>query len=274
MTTTIRRADLTVAGSQRSLPGLITHQFRHDLRCFFRNRLSVFFTLAMPVMFLVIFASVFRNGSVAVPGGVIKESVYYVPGIITYGIIAAAYMNLTVTVIRYRESGIYKRQRATPLPASAVIAARAMVGIITAFAIAVVLLAIGWAFYGASIPGRTAPAFALDIVVGAAVFCCLGFATASLVSNADAAQPVVLGLVLPLAFISGVFIPILELPRWLIDVGKVFPVHPLAAALLTAYNPHTVGSGLSWGDLGVLAAWGVAGLAFAVIRFTWLPRSR
>jgi hypothetical protein len=39
------------------------------------------------------------------------------------------------------------------------------------------------------------------------------------------------------------------LPHWLIDIGKIFPVHALADALLAAYNPHTAGSGLRWGDL-------------------------
>jgi len=83
----------------------------------------------------------------------------------------------------------------------------------------------------------------------------------------------VLAIVLPLCFLSGVFIPILELPRWLIDVGKIFPVHALADALLAAYNPHTAGPGLRWGDLAVLAAWGAAGLIYAMRRFSWLPRA-
>ena len=164
------------AGTRRELPLLIGHQFRSDLRCFRRNTQSVFFTLLMPVLFLVIFASIFRNATVKVPGGSIKESVYYVPGIIAYGVIAAAFSNLAVSVVRNRESGIYKRRRATPLPASAVIAGRAAVAVLTALAMTVVLLVIGWAAYGASIPGRTAPAFVLDIIVGAVVFCCLGFA--------------------------------------------------------------------------------------------------
>jgi hypothetical protein len=59
-----------------------------------------------------------------------------------------------------------------------------------------------------------------------------------------------------------------------IDAGKTFPVHALADALLAAYNPHTTGSGLRWGDLAVLAAWGAAGLIIAVRRFSWLPRVR
>jgi ABC-2 type transport system permease protein len=251
---------------------LAAHQTRADLLCFRRNVQSVFFTLLLPVLFLVVFASIFRNATVKVPGGSMKESVYYVPAIIAYGLIAAAFMNLALAVVRNREAGIYKRRRATPLPASAIIAGRALVAVLTALAITVVLLLIGWAAYGATIPGQTAPAFIVDIVVGAVVFCGLGFAAASLIGSVDAVQPVVLATVLPLSFISGVFIAASELPSWLADIGKVFPVQPLAAALLTAYNPHTTGSGMEWGDLAVLAAWGIAGLIFASLRFRWLPR--
>ena len=135
-----------------------------------------------------------------------------------------------------------------------------------------VVLAIGWAAYGAHVPSTTAPAFALDVIAGALVFCCLGFAVASLIGNVDAAQPVIQAIVLPLSFISGVFIPIAVLPAWLADIGKVFPVQHLVAALLAAYNPYTTGSGLRWGDLAALAAWGAAGLIVAVRRFRWLPR--
>lgn len=143
---------------------------------------------------------------------------------------------------------------------------------LTALAITVVMLVVGWAAYGASIPGRTAPAFMLDVIVGAATFCCLGFAAACLIRNVEAVQPVIWATVLPLSFISGIFIATSELPRWLADIGYVFPVHPLAAALLSAYNPHTTGSGLNWGYLAILAAWGAAGLIVAVHRFNWLPR--
>jgi ABC-2 type transport system permease protein len=269
---TVTRIAVSHPAPGRRLYRLAAHQFRADLRCFLRNIQSVFFTLVLPVLFLVIFASIFRNATVKVPGGSIKESVYYVPGIITYGLIAAAFSNLTLAVVRARESGIYKRRRATPLPAGAVIIARAVVAGLTALAITGVLLGIGWAAYGATIPVRTAPAFLLDVIVGAAVFCCLGFAVASLIGSVDAAQPVIQAVVLPLSFVSGVFIATSELPGWLAGIGKVFPVHPLADALLVAYNPHTTGSGLCWTDLAVLAAWGAFALIIAVRRFSWLPR--
>jgi hypothetical protein len=63
--------------------------FGYDLRAFARNRQSRFFTLVLPVLFLVIFASVFGGGgnTTAVAGGRISTSVYYVPGIITFGVI-------------------------------------------------------------------------------------------------------------------------------------------------------------------------------------------
>jgi len=260
------------SGTRRGLPLLTGHQFHADLRCYVRNTQSVVFTILLPVLFLVILASIFRNATVTVPGGTLKESVSYVPGLIAWGLITAAFSNLALSVVRNRESGIYKRRRATPLPASAVILARAMVGVLTALAITLVMLGIGWAAYGASIPGRTAPAFVLDIIVGAAAFCCLGFAVATLIRNVDAVQPVVWATVLPLSFISGIFIATSELPAWLARIGYVFPVHPLAAALLEAYNPHTTGSGLNWGYLAILAAWGAAGLIIAIRRFSWLPR--
>jgi ABC-2 type transport system permease protein len=264
--------EASIGRSRRSFSRLVLHQYRADLRCFLRNKQSVFFTLALPVLFLLIFGSVFHHQNVAVAGGRIDEPVYYVPGIIAYGVIAATFSNVVVSVTGYREAGIYKRRRTTPLPARAIIAARALVAAVSAVAITAVLLGIGWAAFSAHLPGRTGPALLLSIVVGALAFCCLGFAVASLVKNSDAAQPLVLAIILPLCFISGVFIPILELPRWLIDIGKVFPVHALADALLAAYNPHTVGGGFKWGDLAVLAAWAIAALAIATRRFSWLPQ--
>jgi ABC-2 type transport system permease protein len=264
-------ASIGLGRPSSGLAHLVVHQFRYDLRCFWRNTQSRFFTLALPVLFLIIFSSIFRHTRASVPGGTIPESVYYVPGIITFGIIAATFSNLSVNVVNYRESGVYKRRRATPVPASVIIAGRGLVAVLTALSITAVLLAIGWAAYGAHLPTRTAPVFAGYVVVGALVFCCLGFALAAFVNNADSAQPVVQAIILPLCFISGVFIPVAVLPHWLADIGKVFPVHPLVAGLLAAYNPHTAGAGFSWRDMAVMLAWGAAGLVMAMWRFSWLP---
>jgi ABC-2 type transport system permease protein len=252
------------------------HQFRYDLRAFLRNRQSQFFTLALPVLFLVIFASVFGGSgrTVKVAGGRIDTSVSYVPGIVALGIIAAAFINLVISVTAQREAGVLKRRRATPVPAAAVIAGRALTAVVTALGIAAVLLGVGWAAYGAHIPARTAPALALTVVVGAVSFCCLGYALASVIRDQDAAQPVTQAVMLPLYFISGVFVAVSTLPAWLLKIASVFPVRHLAAALLVAYNPHTHGAGLAGTDLLIVAAWGVAGLLIALRRFSWLPLGR
>jgi ABC-2 type transport system permease protein len=258
---------------QRPVRSTLLHQCRYDLRRLWRNPQSRFFTLALPVFLLVIFASVFHGATVRVlgGGGAINESVYYVPGIIAFGVIAAVFMDLTVGLVAARESGIIKRRRATPAPAGAVLAGRAAVGVITGLVVAAILVGIGWAAFGASVPARAAPVLLLDVLAGTAAFCCLGFAAASFISSADAAQPVVQAVILPLCFLSGVFIPAGELPRWLIDVGNIFPVRPLAAALLAVYNPHTSGSGLRADDLAILAAWGALGLLIAWRRAGWMP---
>jgi ABC-2 type transport system permease protein len=72
---------------------LAWHQFHYELRAFFRNRQARSFTLALAVLFLAIFASVF-TGTTKVAGGSIDTSVYYVPGIITLAITSAAFGNL------------------------------------------------------------------------------------------------------------------------------------------------------------------------------------
>jgi ABC-2 type transport system permease protein len=230
----------------------------------------------LPVLFLVIFAALFggRHHTTAVAGGQIATSMYYVPGIIALGVIGAAFGNLIASVTAQRERGVLKRRRATPIPAGAVIAGRVLTSIVIAVAMAAVLLGIGWAAYGAMVPGRTAAALAVTVVVGAAAFCCLGYALASLIRNEDAAAPVTQAIQLPLYFISGIFVATSILPRWLVDIGNVFPIKHLADALLVAYNPHTTGLGFAGQDLLIVAGWGLVGLIVALLRFSWLPLGR
>jgi ABC-2 type transport system permease protein len=252
---------------------MTAHLSGYDLRAFLRSRQSQFFTLALPVLFLVIFASVFggRGHTIRVAGGQIGASAYYVPGITAFGVIAACFGNLAGSVTAQRERGVLKRRRATPVPAAAVIAGRVTAAVVIAVVMAAVLLGIGWAAYGARIPARTALAFAVTVVTGAASFCCLGYAITSLIRDEDAALPTTMALMLPLYFISGVFVPVPAMPRWLADAGEIFPVRHFADALLAAYNPHTTGLGFAGLDLLIVGAWGAAALLIALRSFSWLP---
>jgi ABC-2 type transport system permease protein len=268
------RAAMSARTSPRGATlALVGHQLRYELLMFWRNRQSRFFTIALPVIFLLIFASIWHGDTVTVAGGTIDESVYYVPGIITLGIVSAAFNNLVISVTASRESGIFKRRRATPIPAAVLIAARALSAMVVALVMTVILLLIGWAAYGANVSPGTAPGLVVAVLVGAAAFCCLGFAVASVITNADSAQPLTQAIILPLYFISGVFIPLSTMPGWLTDIAAYFPVRHLAESLLTAYNPHSTGNGIAWSHLGIVAIWGVVGLLVALRRFSWLPRS-
>jgi ABC-2 type transport system permease protein len=252
---------------------LVAHQLRYDLLAFARNGQARFFTLALPVAFLLIFATVFRSRTVPVAGGLIHTSVYYVPGIIALGVIQAALSNLALSVTAQREAGVLKRRRATPVTASALIGGRALTATAVSLAMAAVLVAIGWFGYSAHIPTGHVAAFVVTVLVGAVSFGCLGFALTTLIRSSDSAQPVIAALTLPLYFISGIFLPSTLLPHWLLQVAGFFPVRHFEHALLTAYSPFSAGSGFAARDLLVLAAWAAAGLFIAIRRFRWTPQS-
>lgn len=92
---------------------------------------------------------------------------------------------------------------------------------------------------------------------------------AGAISSAESAQPTVLVLALPLQFISGVFIPSVNLPSALRHVAQAFPLQHLVVALSRGFVPGK--SGVAWGDLAILAAWAAGGLAIALKRFRWAP---
>ena len=248
---------------------LVLHQARYDLVAFLRNRQGRFFALILPILFLVIFVSVFGNHRVG-PNNV-KASTYYVPGISALAIIAGSFVNLVISITAQRESGVLKRRRATPVPASVLIAGRALTAIVVSLSVMLVVLLIGRFAYGVELPGSTIPGVVVTAIVGAITFCCLAYALTTVIHSADAAQPMVQAIMLPLYFISGVFIPNVNLPGWLRHVADVFPVQHLADGLHNAFDPATHGAGIVWTDLGVLILWAVAGLAIALARFSWTP---
>ena len=255
--------------------GLIAHQFRFELRGFMRNTQARVFTVLLPVVFLVIFVAVFGNHTVTVaPGLKMKTSTVYVPGMTSLGIISAAFTNLVISVVAQRESGILKRRRSTPVPAYVLIVGRALVGVVVALFMCGLLMAIGAIFYGATLPSHTIPGVAVTAVLGAVAFCMVGYAVSTFIADADAAQPIIQIVLLPLYFISGVFVPQSQIPSWLGHFADIFPIKHLSGALLYAYEPTTKGAGFSGWDLLILGAWAVGGLIVALWRFSWYPSGR
>jgi ABC-2 type transport system permease protein len=251
---------------------LVLHQTRYELLAFSRNPQSRFFTLVFPIIFLVIFSTVIGGTTTTPSGAHVKISVYYVPGIATLAIIAASFVNLTVSVVTLRESGVLKRRRAAPVPAWVLIAGRAAVSMLIALLMVALIIVIGRVAFGVPVAASRLPGVVIASVLGAATFCCIGFALSVFIKTADAAQPIIQFITLPLYFISGVFIPDANNPNWLRAIANVFPVRHLAQAELRGFDPRATAPGIAWSHLLVLAVWGLGAGIVAVRRFRWMPR--
>ena len=249
---------------------LVLHQFRYDQKVFWRNPASVFFTVMLPLIFLFIFATIFGNDTIEERG--VKATTYYVPAIVSLAVISAACQSLAINLAQDREAGLLKRARGTPLPASVFVAGRVGNSLVISTVMVVLVAVIGRIVYGVSIPDQTIPAVLLTLAVGAASFCCIGFALTAAIPSEDAAPPICLAILLPLYFISGVVSPDSEIPTGVLNFADFFPVRHFFEAFFAAWDPNTTGSGIEWGDLAVVAAWGVAGLLIALRYFRWEPR--
>jgi len=250
---------------------LVWHQFRYDQKAFWRNPASVFFTVLFPVVLLLIFGAVFGDQTVDSGGGV-ESTVYYVPAIITVAVISATMQSLAMSLVIAREDGRLKRGRGTPMPAWVFIAGRIGNSVVVAGLMLALIALLGRLLFSVPIPWGHAPAILLTLAIGAAAFCCLGIALTAAIPSQDAAAPIVNALLLPLYFLSGVFIPDDELPSGVIEFANHFPVRDFFQAFFEVYVPG--GSAVpDWGNLAVVAAWGLAGLLLAVRFFRWTPRS-
>jgi ABC-2 type transport system permease protein len=251
---------------------LTLSQVRYTNKAFWRNPASAFFTFAFPLMFLVIFTALLGHGTVHIsPTKVVNLSTYYVAAMATFGVITACYNNIAITVSFQRDQGILKRTNGTPLPGSIFLGARMVHALLVAVLLVVITAGFGRAAYSASIPtGLTLVRFLVVLVVGAAAFCALGMAITAVIPNADAAPAIVNASILPLLFLSGVFIPLgSNAPAWIVWIARIFPVWHFAKGMQAGF----LGTAFSWTDVLVVAAWGLGGLLVAIRFFSWEPRT-
>ena len=249
---------------------LTLRQVSYTNKAFWRNPAAAFFTFAFPLMFLVIFTALLGNGEVTIGGKSVQQSTYYVAAMASFSVITACFTNIALGVSFQRDGGVLKRVRGTPLPAGAYLVARVLHAMFIAVLLVVLCAAFGAAFYDASIPdGATLLKLVVVLVVGGASFAALGLAETAVVPNADAGPPVVNATVLPLLFLSGIFIPLGDnAPAWIRWVGRIFPVKHFADGMQTGF----IGLPFKWSDVLIVAAWGVAGLLLAARYFSWEPR--
>jgi ABC-2 type transport system permease protein len=247
---------------------LAAAQVGFEQRAFWRNRSRAFFSVAFPLVFLVVFNAINGGHHIEELGG-ISYSTWFVPGILAYGIIMATFTNLAVSTTISRDSGILKRLRGTPLPTWAFMGARIASTLVTAVVLVAVTLALGVFAYDVDIRTSTLLGLVLTLVLGSVCFTALGLAISTVIPNADAAPAITNLVILPLTFISGIWMVLSGAPGWLTTLAKVFPVRALAHGLQFAFDPATTGSGVVGDDLAVLGIWIVVALVVIARRFRW-----
>ncbi len=208
-------------------------------------------------MFLVIF------------NGLFEETQFYVPAIGAFAVITACFTNIAMGVTISRDQGVLKRVRGTPLAPASYLVGRVLHAVFIALILVAIVTVAGTLFYDVDPPSDPAR-FLATLAVGAASFCALGLAFTALIPNEEAAPAVVNAAVLPLSFVSDIFIPSDHAPDWMQTIADVFPIKHFAQAMLASFDPTF--REWSANDLLVLGLWGVAGLILAIRFFSWEPR--
>lgn len=248
-----------------------------ELKLFFRVPAQVFFTFALPIMFLVIFAAVWTGDVEAGPGRSVSFVQYFLPGIVAAGVMSSTFANLAVSISIHQHEGLLKRLGGTPFPRSAYFIGKLVEAVVVTVIQTALMLAIAVIVYGADLPAGAARwgAFLAVLVLSAGSGATLGIAYTRLIPNANAAPAVIQPPFLILQFISGVFFRWGEIPGWLQAVAVVFPLKWMSEGFRYAFLPDWFGEfeyGSDWGwqwPVGVLALWLAGGFLLALLFFRW-----
>ena len=245
-------------------------QLRYVNKAFWRNPASAFFTFAFPLLFLVIFTALLGHFTVQIGSRTVNTSTYYVASMASFSVITACFNNIAAAVTFQREDGRLKRAHGTPLPSTSFIGGSILHAVLVAVLLVAITAVFGRLVYSADIPtGLSLLRFIVALLVGAAAFCALGLAVTAVIPNADAAAPIINAIILPLEFLSGIFIPFgNNTPAWILWVAKVFPVRHFVLSMEAGF----LGTAFNWTDVLVVAVWGIAGMLVAIRFFTWEPR--
>ncbi|WP_419907579.1 ABC transporter permease [Candidatus Poriferisodalis sp.] len=244
---------------------------RFNLLGFRRSPAATFFTVVLPIIFLVIFTSIFGNEIISSTGA--RVATVYVPGILALALVSANFMNAAIVTVIRRENGVLKAMRATPLPPWVYVGGQLAASLVlTAFMTALVIC-IGWLGYSVEVQPGAVPSLLITLGVGAAAFSALGLAITCVCPSEQAAPAITNMCVLPLYFVSDVFIPSEGAPRWMTLIGDIFPIKHLAVALGRTFDPFSEGVPMpAWRWL-ILAAWGAFGVLVTLRFFRWTPRN-
>jgi ABC-2 type transport system permease protein len=257
---------------------LSVERTRIELMQFFRTPEQVFFTFLLPVLFVVIFSTVF-SGTIDGPPGAekVEFAQYFVPGMIATGIVSATFASLAMTVSLEQHEGMLRRLSGTPLPRSAYFGGKIGLALVTSLLEVVLILGIGVIAYGVKLPSDPLKwlVFAGVFFLGVASCSLLGLAYTRLIRSGQSGAAVVQPPYLVLQFISGVFLQYKQVPGFLKAVASIFPLKWMVQGYRYAFLPEWVARDDYGGDWQiervclVLLGWFLLSFVLARRFFRW-----
>lgn len=245
-----------------------------ELKAFFRNKQSLVFTLLFPVLLLLVFGSIF-SGTVKGTHTDVKQ--VFMAGIIAAGVMSTAFSGLAISIALERDAGMLRRIGLTPMPKAAYFAGKLVRVVVTTALETVLLIGIAVAIFHLPLPSTGLRWLTLgwDLGLGTVACALVAIAYSALIPNGRSAAAVVTPVFMVLQFISGVFFPFNELPRWMQSTAALFPVKWMAQGFRSVFLPNsfTVVEPAGQWELGrialVLVLWAVAGGVLTAMTFRW-----
>ena len=244
--------------------GLIKYTWT-EIKLFLREPMGAFFTLVFPLMMLFLFGSIYGNDPSPYFNGYGTIDVS-VPAYIAMIIGTTGIMGLTITMATYREKGILRRLRVTPLQPQVILFAQVVVIFLMTAAGMLLLIGAGKAVYQMRFEGNTF-SVALAFVLGSLSFFSLGFVLASIMPNARTAQVVGMVIFYPMLFLSGAGLPLELLPDQVRAFSKFLPLTHVVTLLRGLWTGDPWSQHLTevWVLLGML----LAGVLISAKTFRW-----
>jgi ABC-2 type transport system permease protein len=237
-----------------------------ELKIFIREPLGVFGTVGIPVLMFVVLGRLFGQRAGRVPPDAPRFMSVDLPVLTSLLIATSAVLSLVAIVAIYREGGILRRLRATPLRPYTILTAHVLVKLLlTAVTLALMVLA-GRKFF--PVPA-TVPliSFTAALLFSTVCILSLGFLIASVVPTARFAQPIGTVIIYPMLALSGLFAPVDAMPRSLQLVARALPL-TYAVSLLRGIW-HGDGWSAHLGDVAVLTLMFAACIAVSTRVFRW-----
>ena len=237
-----------------------------EIKIFFREPLGAIGTVVMPVLVFVLLGKFGTN--ISPDNGFTSSNVFRVDVPVFAAILISlnAVLSLVAIIAIYREGGILKRLRATPLRATTILTAHVLVKLMLTAATLTLTILAGKRYYpvGADVPLFS---FGLALVIATWSILSIGFIIASIVPTARFAQPVGALILYPMVALSGLFVPLEVMPPTLKTISSALPL-TYAVSLLRG-----IWAGDAWsvhfGDIGALALVFLICTAIASRIFRW-----